>query len=124
MVRTPAGKLASNRAYHARNKERIAAQKREYYTRNKARIREQQAQKKYGVTPEQTEELLTAQGFKCAICHDDTPGGSGDWHIDHCHASGAVRGLLCSRCNTGLGQFRDNTTFLANAIAYLDKQRH
>jgi len=39
--------------------------------------------------------------------------------IDHCHNNGNVRGLLCMRCNTGLGLFLDNPNFLLNAISYL-----
>jgi hypothetical protein len=54
--------------------------------------------------------------FGCAIC--GTKGVK--LHIDHCHMTNHVRGLLCHNCNTGLGLFKDDVRLLAAAIAYLD----
>lgn len=68
----------------------------------------------YGVTPEQFEAMLTEQGGGCKICRAIEP-----LSVDHCHAKGDVRGLLCRRCNSGLGMFRDNPDFLRAAIEYL-----
>lgn len=67
--------------------------------------------------------MLRAQDFRCAICCTETAGGSGDWHVDHCHDSGAVRGLLCMRCNTMLGMVSADTSTLSNAIAYLEANK-
>ncbi len=75
----------------------------------------------YGVTPERMAEMLTEQDGRCAICRTDSPGGKGDWHVDHCHATNRVRGLLCHRCNLGLGMFRDSAEFLTAAIDYLGR---
>lgn len=72
---------------------------------------------RYGITKEQYEALLAAQGYRCALCGTDKPGGKGLWHIDHAHAvgepkirrtfavspGGYVRGLLCHTCNIALG---------------------
>lgn len=77
--------------------------------------------KKYGMTPADYESLLAAQGGRCGICGvtpDVAPRNK--LFVDHCHASSKVRGLLCSRCNTGLGFLRDDTTTLRAAIAYLE----
>lgn len=73
----------------------------------------------YGLKPGQYETLLAAQGGGCAICGRTDPGGRGLFHVDHDHANNCVRGLLCQRCNMGLGLFNDNSTVLANAIRYL-----
>jgi Recombination endonuclease VII len=109
------------------NIEKARANERAYYHRNKEKCIERsktyQLRTKYGITPEQRDEMLAAQNFRCAICNDDAPGGPGTWHVDHCHDTGNVRGLLCTRCNTGLGQFRDNTDFPAKAISYLKSDR-
>ena len=75
----------------------------------------------YGISEEQTAALLAAQGGRCAICRTDTPGGVGDWHVDHDHATGVVRGLLCNSCNIALGLFRDDEALLTAALAYLER---
>lgn len=75
--------------------------------------------RKYGVTPERFAEMLAEQGGACAICRSTVPGGSGSWHVDHCHDSNAVRGLLCHDCNLALGNFKDNAEVMQTAIEYL-----
>lgn len=77
-------------------------------------------QKLYGITAQRYRELLDQQGGCCAICKATAVGGNGKrWHVDHCHKTGAIRGLLCQRCNMGLGYFRDDPALLAQAIKYL-----
>ena len=77
----------------------------------------------FGLTLEDYETMLAAQDGKCAICGTLDPGrGSPYFHVDHCHATNTVRGLLCNGCNLGLGHFKDDTDRLNMAIAYLGKQ--
>ena len=74
--------------------------------------------KHYGITLEAYEKLLELQGGACAICREKftaTP------YVDHCHVTGKVRGLVCRRCNTGLGCFRDDERLMIAAIAHLRK---
>jgi len=78
---------------------------------------------KYGLTPEQYAALFDTQGRCCSICKSPTPGRKSEWHVDHCHASGKVRGILCACCNVMLGQAKDNEYTLFEAIAYLLKHR-
>ena len=83
--------------------------------------------RRHGLTLLQYEEMVEAQGDACAICGTRDPIGRGKWHIDHDHdccpgthsCGKCVRGLLCSRCNTGLGLFQDNSRVLVNALTYL-----
>lgn len=79
----------------------------------------------YGIEYSEFEEMAAGQGGKCAICLTAidllAPRSLNCAHVDHDHATGAVRGLLCRACNHGLGNFRDNKAFLMAAIAYLDK---
>lgn len=70
----------------------------------------------YGLTAVQS--AIIRDTAVCHVCGSDTPAGRG-WHIDHCHSTGVVRGLLCMRCNTGIGMFRDDPEILSAAIAYL-----
>lgn len=83
-------------------------------------LRKSYLKRTYGITVEEADALLERQDGKCAIC--GTPEGDSRgfrMHIDHDHATGAVRGVLCNLCNSGLGQFRDNPDLLRQAIAYL-----
>lgn len=78
---------------------------------------------KYGITQEDYQRMLDSQSNVCAIC-----GGYETWEhsrlcVDHCHKTGKVRGLLCSRCNKALGGFWDDTAILSKAIDYLQAAR-
>lgn len=70
-------------------------------------------------------EMLEAQDHKCAICGEKETAVKNNKFlhlaVDHCHRTKKVRQLLCQACNTGLGKFRDDTSLLALAIAYLAK---
>lgn len=75
----------------------------------------------YGITPEQYEEMLEAQGGRCACCGTTEPGGNGAFNVDHCHDSNEIRGLLCSNCNAGIGKLGDNLDGVWQAMLYLVK---
>lgn len=84
-----------------------------YYRKSKLR-------RKYGQTPESYEALLRSQQGVCAICLAVCPTGR-RLAVDHCHTTGAVRGLLCTNCNTSIGKFKDSPALLQAAILYLEK---
>lgn len=84
----------------------------------------------YGLTPEAFDQLVLTQEGRCAICGTDDPTdnkGAINWHVDHDHSccprkgscGKCIRGLLCGRCNIGLGGFRDDPVVLANAAQYV-----
>ena len=62
---------------------------------------------------------------RCDICGVKKPGGRGEWHIDHDHVSKTFRGILCHKCNAGLGAFGDDFKKVQLAAVYLlrDKNR-
>jgi recombination endonuclease VII len=74
----------------------------------------------YGLSWDEYQALLAAQGGVCKICN--FPPTAKGLYVDHDHHTGAVRGLLCSRCNSGLGMFRDDASILMSAITYLAKK--
>jgi hypothetical protein len=75
----------------------------------------------YNLTQEQLMSMYHSQNKKCKICGDayEKVSRHGGLHIDHCHTTGKVRGLLCGRCNTLLGVSKDNVVILQSAIDYL-----
>lgn len=85
--------------------------------------------KKFGLTVEQYEEMFILQNGVCAICgkpevkkQATTKGGAKKTSrlcVDHDHKSGKVRGLLCYRCNTGIGKLNDDPELLRKASRYL-----
>ncbi len=74
----------------------------------------------YGVTNGTYEALFTRQGGRCAICKSSDAGVGGRLHLDHCHATKRVRGLLCTSCNNGIGRFHDDPKLLREAADYLE----
>lgn len=74
----------------------------------------------YNFTFEEYEEMLDQQNGKCSICESKIGSArTTRLFVDHCHETGKVRGLLCSSCNNGLGQFKDSPKLLQKAINYL-----
>lgn len=84
------------------------------------RFRDYDRKRHYGLEYGKYAVMLAAQGGGCAICASPEPGGNGVFHVDHCHVSKKVRGLLCSNCNTGLGKFKDDRQRLLAAARYLE----
>jgi hypothetical protein len=78
-----------------------------------SKLRERLA--RYRITPDQYRAILAAQGGKCAMCHTP-PTEKRTFHVDHCHESGRVRGVLCNVCNTQLGAYE---RLRERAAAYL-----
>lgn len=77
----------------------------------------------YGLTLLAYEERLQEQGGVCKICGGNNPSGK-QLSVDHDHKTGEIRGLLCSKCNTGIGLFDDSPERLRATANYLDKANH
>ena len=101
-----------NKEHYKETREKRLAYQREWDRKNKFRSRFS----KYGITLDDYNQMLAAQNNMCAVCKR-VP--EGYFYIDHCHKTKTVRGLLCLRCNTGLGNFRDDPSILQSAISYL-----
>lgn len=103
-------------AYRRRNSEAVRERYRFYHL-----------ERTYGVTKEQFLVLYEEQGGCCAVCKksikilDCFDNMSDIAHLDHDHKTNEIRGLLCTKCNKGLGHFDDNITALRNAAEYLEK---
>ena len=82
------------------------------------KTREWNRLKATGFTPEEFNTKLEEQGGVCAICGTDNPGKL-DFCADHDHTNGTKRGVLCRKCNSGLGHFNDDPEIISKAINYL-----
>jgi hypothetical protein len=81
----------------------------------------------YGVSREQFEVMLAAQGGMCAICHKPPTGDTvktRHLHLDHCHATERNRGLLCMNCNHMIGKANEDPAILRSAIEYLERHQN
>ena len=85
---------------------------------SKNRSRRDYLKRTFGLTPHELDSMIEMQGGVCALCRRGQPE-----HIDHDHASGRVRGVLCGPCNMGLGLFKDDPKRLSAAIEYLYRDR-
>jgi hypothetical protein len=110
---------AKAKAWRLENPERVA----QYRAKNRRKSYLQEAFRKYGITAEQFHELMNRQKDSCATCCVPF-----DWsdretkpHIDHCHVTLKVRGILCKKCNSVLGMVKDNAKTLLNLAEYLGK---
>lgn len=123
----------STRAYREAYPERVAATKAAHYAKKRAtpegRLVEAEKWRLYhlryqfGLTPAQYAEMLGKQRGTCALCPATEGRPGGRMFVDHDHSTGAVRGLLCGACNSGLGFFKDNVSRLRRAIQYLEEHR-
>jgi hypothetical protein len=79
-------------------------------------------EREYGLTQPQYEAMLDTQGNGCAIC-GRAPEGSypGMLHVDHCHETGQIRGLLCQVCNLSLGKFQHDPALFRRVVEYLER---
>lgn len=94
--------------YRKNNPEAVLAQ------RTKSRLKT-----KYNLTLEKKNLIILEQRFKCAACDDRlNPDAT---HIDHCHSTGKVRGILCSDCNISLGRMKENPDRIYKLAAYAER---
>lgn len=103
-------KLEKTRKWREQNPEKMKAHidSRIWYRR----------EKEYGLNKIDFFNMLNSQNSQCAICKSSIDERC---HVDHCHTTGKVRGLLCGNCNAALGMFKDDVDILKNAILYLKK---
>jgi hypothetical protein len=75
----------------------------------------------YGITQAELDALIEKQGGLCAVCGGPPNGPGSRLHIDHCHETGRIRGLLCANCNTMIGLAHDNPGCLRAAANYIEE---
>lgn len=135
-MKTLEEKRASQREYNRRwiakpgNREKRLAAYHRWYEKNGKKYNCESKHRinlkhKYGLTFEEFDEKLIEQNFVCAICGcaetaiNNNANSVKRLSVDHNHSTGKVRGLLCSRCNSGLGLFQESPELLEAATKYI-----
>ena len=105
---------------------RAAELQKDWREKNPGRSADYHLRKHYGLALGEYDRMLAKQDGRCAICKTKEPGGqtkkngeSPRFHVDHCHDTGVVRGLLCHNCNVGIGNMRHDPEILRKAIDYV-----
>jgi len=114
----PEMRRAANQQYIAANPEKVKNAKRKCYIDNPEKYKSLNL-KRYGIDFEQWKDMLLEQGGCCKCCGTDNPGGK-NWHVDHCHDTGKVRGILCWRCNVALGQLNEDPEHIRKLATYAE----
>lgn len=114
-----------SRTYRDINSDTIKTKKKLYHKEKPEITRRSYLKRTYGISLETYNEMLLAQNNKCGICKSSYIGNKQHkhFHVDHCHKTGKIRGLLCGQCNSAIGQFKDNITILENAIKYIKENQ-
>ncbi len=87
--------------------------------------REQYLKRTHGITSDEYQKKLKSQNKRCAICGKlDTDNNWGVLTVDHNHRTNQIRGLLCNRCNTSLGNCEENIQILKNMLTYLEEYKN
>jgi hypothetical protein len=109
------------RAYYPTIRDAARAKGKIWYSDNKELNHGYHLKRKFNLSREMYQKMLDDQDGVCKICGSDKPRGRYDnFSVDHDHKTGEIRGLLCSFCNTGIGQFQDSPSLLRKAATYLE----
>lgn len=90
------------------------------HLKNINKRKSQKLEKTYGISLDKKLSMLKKQNNKCEICGTEFKTITSA-HVDHCHKTGNVRGLLCIKCNPGIGYLQDSIEILKSAQKYLKK---
>lgn len=105
----PSKKRRAHKYYYLRVRTKRLEQMRDY---NYNRV--------YKISAVDRDAKFEKQQRKCAVCRTDAPGSKNGWHLDHCHTTGIIRGILCHHCNLALGHAKDNPILLRQLADYID----
>lgn len=107
------------KAWKTQNPDRVREQSRNWKAKHPEKAAGYKRKSAYGISVAEFESLVCKQGNLCGICRGPMV-PSKNQHVDHNHETGEIRGLLCSKCNTGLGLLGDSPELLRAAAAYLE----
>ena len=117
----PQAEVARVKRWQQDNADRVNSRHREIRKRPDVKRRERDAyyRRKHGISVDEADAILDAQGHRCAICKRKAPERLASMHLDHDHKTGKIRGFLCIDCNHGIGKLKDDPELLLRALVYL-----
>jgi hypothetical protein len=107
--------------WHNLHSEEARARLKVSYQSNPKTFWQRNLKNKYGITVTEYERMLADQDGVCAICKGPESRAGFQLGVDHNHETGAVRGLLCTKCNTAIGLLNDNQDLVETLLAYLKR---
>ncbi len=110
-----------HKEYREANRSKLKQKEQVARDNKPVKFRDAYFKRNYGMSLIEVESMLLSQECKCAVCSMSIDMSSK--HVDHCHTTGVVRGLLCHNCNIGIGMMRDNPDIMRNAITYINASR-
>lgn len=113
-----ARKMARALAWARRHADKRRASRQRWMEKHPEYFTERHYRARYKISKQEFDGLLAAQENQCAICERTEPKGR-NWHLDHCHDSGLIRGVLCHSCNVGIGLLGDTDEAVLRAYTYL-----
>jgi len=116
----------ANRRFRDRHGEKLKKDKYQWVGENKDKrriISRRHLLKKYNLTENDYDDMLEKQNYECLICHTKVDGLKEVLHIDHCHKTGKIRGLLCRCCNVAIGLIKEDITIAYAIIDYINNNK-
>lgn len=118
----PQKRRECSKRWEEANKEKRLARGREYMRAHAGKTWANSLKRLFGITSDDYQIMFENQGGRCDICGKHQSDTGKRLYVDHNHATGKVRALLCQHCNTALGFVDDNEGTLQKMIDYL--RRH
>jgi hypothetical protein len=115
-------RIARDKAWREANPAQSKAWKLANPERCKAQDKAGKLRRNYGITPEAFDAMLKSQAYRCDACLERLDLGA-KTHVDHDHATGLIRGILCHSCNLALGRVKDDPWILRSLARYLEDHR-
>jgi hypothetical protein len=116
-------KAANMKKWNEKNKDYRQDYNQDYYAKNPESYKNSYLMRTYGITLQDYNKMFEEQSGCCAICNTHQSEFKQSLSVDHCHATGKVRALLCKFCNTALGMMKDDPELLIKAAGYINEHK-
>lgn len=114
---------AKQRIWYQNNREKALTYAKEWRENNPEKFKDYSLKFHYGLSLEEYNALWSAQGEACGGCGSTSPRHKKGWHLDHCHDTKKVRGILCHHCNISLGHMQDSAENLRRLADYIERHQ-